>query len=753
MHEKKIKILYLLFVIVSIFFVIQDAFDISEKTINIAYGTSRDDAIELNEDTNLSCTFISEYDNLRGISVKFQSEARFNTEKVHAILHNASTGEIINDTTVELKYERIQNKDGGSNIYFSLPADGVKNQKLKVSFSFQRNNTSTYPKFILSDNRVNESELWIDGEKSDKDLVFFAQYSTGISRNVAGALAKGLLWFAIGTLIYIFALSERKNKDTELDVAEIPKSTNRYKIFLLKEFINRRKKICGYILMVFFLLFLMLYVYQYGVEVPMIDKKIGELKYMYLILCILLLGTGTIGYYSVVVKKMSTERIFIAIALPLGIIFGLVIGLNTVPDEPSHIDTAYALSNELLGIPESAKPGYIYKRAEDVDTYAEDKQKLNAESYKYLYKEIFSMSKDDTLVEVAVRSNLGNAGKIYYLPQALGIVSGRMLGFGMMPTMLLGRLFSLLLYICLIYIAIKIIPFAKTTVLIVAILPISLQQAASFSYDAAINAVAFLYTAFCMKGAYGEDKISCLDVGSIAITGSLLCSVKGGVYVSLFLLPVILLRKGAYSKKLKWTSIALTSILLFSFVITNLARTISRFSAEAGTVIGGAASTEIYTFGYFLQHPQRFLGMFVNTFYKQGDSYIRNLFGGNLAWRDINISWFIVIGFIIIVLLSCIYNEKEVKISSFHRILLGIIALGAFFCVEVSMLFVWTPKTINYITGVQGRYFIPFFILILLAMRTSFFEIKRNINKGLILTAGMLNIITILQVVQRALER
>ena len=140
MHGKKIKILYLLFVIVSIFFVVRDAFNISEKTINIAYGTSRDDAIELNEDTNLSCTFISEYDNLRGISVKFQSEARFNTEKVHAILHNASTGETINDTTVELKYERIQNKDGGSNIYFSLPADGVKNQKLKVSFSFQGNN-------------------------------------------------------------------------------------------------------------------------------------------------------------------------------------------------------------------------------------------------------------------------------------------------------------------------------------------------------------------------------------------------------------------------------------------------------------------------------------------------------------------------------------------------------------------------------------------------------------------------------------
>ena len=68
-----------------------------------------------------------------------------------------------------------------------------------------------------------------------------------------------------------------------------------------------------------------------------------------------------------------------------------------------------------------------------------------------------------------------------------------------------------------------------------------------------------------------------------------------------------------------------------------------------------------------LHAPVKFIGIFLNTFYEQGDKYIRNLFGGNLAWRDINISWLIVFGFILIVLLSCVQSEKERRILGAER--------------------------------------------------------------------------------------
>ena len=106
-----------------------------------------------------------------------------------------------------------------------------------------------------------------------------------------------------------------------------------------------------------------------------------------------------------------------------------------------------------------------------------------------------------------------------------------------------------------------------------------------------------------------------------------------------------------------------------------------------------------------------------------------------------------------LILLSCIRQTKEPKIIVQHRMAFAIITIGTFGCIELSMMLAWTPVTINYITGVQGRYFIPFFLLLLLLIRNSFFQTKRNISQELVFGAGILNIITILQVVQKVLEK
>ena len=310
------------------------------------------------------------------------------------------------------------------------------------------------------------------------------------------------------------------------------------------------------------------------------------------------------------------------------------------------------------------------------------------------------------------------------------------------------------MYALLVFYAIRKLPIAKYTLLLISLLPISLQQAASFSYDGIINGVSFLYIAYCLYAIYNEKELSFTEAAIIAVAGSMVCSVKGGVYVALCFVPLLaLFHKRSSVRKQYWVYWAFSGIGLFAFAGKNLIRTFARFMAVAGSVTGGAASTQVYTFSDIIHDPFRFIGMFLNTFYEQGDKYIRNLFGGNLAWRDINISWVIVFGFVFVILLSCIQNEGEKKIAVLDRWYLGLTALAAFGCVEVSMLLVWTPVTYDYITGVQGRYFIPFFLLILIACRNLFFQVRRNIEKYLVFAMTMLNIITILQVVQRALER
>ena len=474
------------------------------------------------------------------------------------------------------------------------------------------------------------------------------------------------------------------------------------------------------------------------------------LKYIYCFIGGFMFFCLIVFYYVCFVKNVKIQNMFIVFALLLGISYNFMIALNTVPDEPSHIDTAYSISNKIMGIEECSKPGYIYKRVEDIDQLVEDKQTLDVYSYEYLYNNIFTLAEDNTLVECAVRNNLGNASEIYYLPQAIGITVGRLLNLGHMPTMLLARMFSLIVYISIMFVALTKMPIGKNSLFLIGILPITLQQAASISYDSLIISLSALYICYTLSLIYSNDELKAKDLAVILITGSMLATVKGGVYVPICLLPLLAfyVKKKLSNKEIVCIG-SIVAISIFAFLKRNLARTIARFLTEQGTVTGGAASTEIYTFGYLLEYPHRFIGMFVNTFYKQGDAYLRNLLGGNLAWRDINISWFIVIGFLVILLVSCLTYSKERKFTIFEKVFFLFISFATYFVLELSMLLVWTPTTLTYITGVQGRYFIPFFILVLFLFRSNIITLKKNINKYLFFGAGMLNIYTLFQVIQR----
>ncbi len=867
-RKKKIHVIYIFYIIICILLTSYQATRMTEQVRADNYGLSTDDTVELSADSVVAVEFEVTGDSMQGISVKFQSENQFQSEMLTASLFDFETDELLASDTVALKNERIQNKDGGSAIYFELPAEGAQGKKVRLEFTLTGEDVRALPSLVVSESKVSDSVLTVDGKEAGRNLVFSVRYSEGDSRDIVGAVMDGLLWIFGGTLIFAYLWTKEK----------YPKTAAREKSKAEREVGTRpcwHRKVLGYVFLIGCLGFVFIYVYKFSVSPVIYERKVKEvalsradsgetvltknseevkrtftcskdnfsavmidvaaadlsedaklrvvvtdtatgrelaqmveslkgsdeknkrltvqlnetledsdergieviltpvdfgntkvevtkisaeygnvffLKKMFAVLCVLLLVFATVIYGVSFVKWPSMEKAFAAAALIMGVIMSLVIGLDTVPDEPSHIDTAYAVSNELMGVEESTRPGYIYKRACDIDMAAEEKQSLNAYSYERLYRQLFTRAGDEELVECAVRSNLNNAGKIYYLPQALGITAGRLLGLGMMPTMMLGRLFSLIAYILITYFAVRKLPVGKLSLFLIATSPITLQQAASFSYDGMINAVAFLYVSYCIYAIYSDSCLKEWDMLALVVTGCMVADVKGGVYVALCLLPLaaVWIRKGLGSRQ-KWSMAALSGVMLFAFVGKRFASIVGRFMTVQGTVTGGAASTEIYTFGYLLKHPLYFIGMFVNTFYKQGDSYLRNLLGGNLGWREVNLNWTVIFGFLLVVLLSCVATEQEKQIGVRDKICFGGISFAAFCCVELSMLLVWTPVTYQYITGVQGRYFLPFFLLILLVLRGSVISLRRKIDRQLVFAAGMLNIVAVLQVIQKAL--
>lgn len=1017
------------------------------------YGMATDDAVCLARGSSITASFCLGADGFQGVSVKFQSDYAFQSEKIRAGLYDRTNGKLLAEYTADLCYEMVRNKDYGSTIYFPLQVEDAAGTEVDLTFTLEGETIFVEPELVVSGTGMEDSTLYLDGEQIDGNLVFAARYRLGEHYDFH-ALVKGVFALVAGAALFWGMWAgegRRKKRSPGSDYGAAEESSNfvgncretgeaKERIWITGDKgagieknevcaqeggeanpekrevrarecpgANKKRTLAGGIILAGIVLVLCVYVYQYGVELRMdmrAEEKIvkqapeqeplllseqtgvveqqfvctknrlnavilpvnleqagvdtgaaaekargteeqgaagaaeekvngateegttgeraagtnaaaekettgggtdagiratltdlttgkvlaeqflalestteqqgqknpaaeaeeltkmavrlsqtelktkghtlslrldcsamGEevvglaagkakdevqlslgsamtsglsgspdstdmpgltdtsaasdaptalamslvfedtafLKPLYLILCAGLLLFACAVYYFCFWRRASLETIFLPFGLLMGLLLMSVISLYTVPDEPSHIDSAYQLSNELMGIPDSSKPGYIYKRKDDADSAVEEKQSLDVTSYERLSRQLFQRVQDETLVECAASNNYANAGRLYYFPQAVGITLGRLLKLGMMPTLMLGRLVSLICYLLLTYAALRMMPFAKLSLFLVGVLPITLQQAASFSYDAVLNAAAFLFVSSVLAIAYEDGPVKNSRAVVAMATGCMMTTVKGGVYLPLAVLPLLLLlRSGVKRKKhcqaelpagseeqqkglfigsekqvqkLRW-GLLLMAVPVLAFLSNNLASTLGRLLAEQGSLVGGSANSEIYTFGYLLRYPHRFIGMFVNTFYRQGDSYLRNLFGGNLGWREVNITWSVVTGFVVVVLASCPGTEQERIPRCKEKVLFGVVSVGSFCLIELSMLLAWTPVTINFITGVQGRYFLPFFVLVLLIFRNHLLQLRRGIDRELILAAGVLEVVTVLQVVQ-----
>ena len=92
-------------------------------------------------------------------------------------------------------------------------------------------------------------------------------------------------------------------------------------------------------------------------------------------------------------------------------------------------------------------------------------------------------------------------------------------------------------------------PFSKELLLLIALMPMSLQQAASLSQDSFTNAIAFLFVAYCFKIAYNIEKCSVKD--KIILFGlAVIISLCKIVYLPLILLYFLIPHDRMESKKL-----------------------------------------------------------------------------------------------------------------------------------------------------------------------------------------------------------
>ena len=438
---------------------------------------------------------------------------------------------------------------------------------------------------------------------------------------------------------------------------------------------------------------------------------------------------------------LREETVFLLVALCMGFLFSLAIPPYCVPDERTHVDTIYKMSNGLLGIDESPAPGRIYRRACDVDATIENTMSLSSYMYRDLYNNLFDKAGEDRELTITyARNSLDNVTAINYFPGVIGFTFARLLNRNLMTAVMMARWGIFLSVVLLIYAAVRKAPMGKGVFAIAGLLPKTINQIVSCSYDGILVGAVFVFIAYTLYLIY-EERTTVVDLMIVVFSAWFIACNKGGVYVPL----AIMLLAVPFAKKARqklWAKICFGMIASAFMVILLkfVPRFLDMFTQTSGTAQRGEGGQTLYTVSDFILNPGKLIRIFENTFFVRVADLFGDLIGLTMGQRSMFSGWIIVLAFVLLLLIAMISSKDDkIVFSGRMKILVLITTVIGVCLVALSMLFAWTENTSDTIQGMQGRYFLPYLVLPFLAFRNrKIVRTGESDNQRLIWTAGVL---------------
>lgn len=465
----------------------------------------------------------------------------------------------------------------------------------------------------------------------------------------------------------------------------------------------------------------------------------------------------TIGlYYFNYIMCVSIEKKYVFLGIVLGSFYICILPPYTVPDEKTHIDMAYQMANEII-MGEEAETGKVrtmYKRQGDIEAVLLEKP--NGQVYREIYYNILKRCPNERMVETDTYGY--STMKYLHFAGAMGIMLGQYLHLSTYLMYALGRMFNGIIFIILVYWGIKKIPFGKKTLMMLALLPTTLQQANSFSYDSLLIGMSILFIAQIISIIYQNKTVRRHELALLMILSLLLALPKGGCY-----LPLVFLMLLIPNEKFQWKrpriiyKIIPIIITIGGFLLFN-AGALLRISEEmeSGIQIAWSDGRPGYTLHEVFVHPVEYIKILLNSVWVKGGEWVESFVGGELGWFDLHIGKEMFLLFAIIFLLSILRTEEESKQYEFSwrkylpYVLLFIMSVGLFMTI---MMIQNTPAENDIIIGIQGRYFTPVILLLVLTVPIKNIILKKDNSRRLTEIIWILQVIVINRIFLQIITR
>ncbi len=453
-------------------------------------------------------------------------------------------------------------------------------------------------------------------------------------------------------------------------------------------------------------------------------------------------------------KKPKLEVTSMLIVLLVGILYIFAITPLSAPDEAHHYHSAYVFSNVILGKENIKKGDY-----QDFNYEGLQPHQNVASAYVRTAKDMFTPRIDEeNVVDVLGPYAVRYPGS--YIFPVIGLTIGRVLNMNTFWIYTLGRLTNLLGMVFCVYFAVKRAPKWKLVFLILALLPMNMQQVTGFNYDGVINSCCILFIASMLYSIYEKGRMKWWEYLWIFIPAALCGPVKG-VYV-LPLLGVLFIPKERFAKT--WQKYAilvpiLVAVLAFSaigYFKWPYTATGANPAPLTEVVIGDEVVSQKYTFSMLFSDLPLFFRLIGNSILYMGPKWAAQMFGYKLSGMTLILWRPIIVGFFLLLLVA-LHSNRIQKESCPLSVGKRIAFLAIFFFIFMSPIILMLPAETfigaSTVMGVQGRYFTAALPVLFIPFYVKPLEIKKDITIPVVLAGVALAAGTVINIVLDTMGR
>ncbi len=321
------------------------------------------------------------------------------------------------------------------------------------------------------------------------------------------------------------------------------------------------------------------------------------------------------------------------------------------------------------------------------------------------------------MTEVFINTSAGGYAPPLYLPAALTIAVGKSFNLSALRLMYLGRLANLMVFLSLIYWALRITPTGKKVIFLLALMPMTLFLAPSLSIDGLIIASSILLVSALLNLARNDKSeverqfwiIIPLTLTIIALGKVVYCP----LILLFFISPKNLFRPTRERLYLLITSLVLAASAYLAWhwfkgagkplTVTSIPFDFTNFQANDQLLPLLDSKKQL---DFLIHYPGSIFTILIRTLQEQGIHYFES-FIGLLGWLDTELSLWIYITYPCALIIAALSSSPTSNHSKTEKTLLissWTICCGA---ILVGFYLFSTPVANTIIGGIQGRYFIP----------------------------------------------